>query len=108
MIIAKKKIRSVFILKEFREKYGLSRGKKAELLEIYANTLSDWEYRNKSIPNGKIKNVERIFKVYIEKLEGKKPVVEIEDKKEVVYSESVKIDDKLNVIFERLKELSKN
>ena len=68
---------SVLILKNFREDYGVSREKQAILLGITVSALNTWEYRNKKIPNSKLRFVELTHSEYIKELSKDKDVAEV-------------------------------
>lgn len=54
-------------LKNIRDYYKISREEMAQRLSIKINTLSDWEYKKKRIPDGKVKLVKYAFSTYFEK-----------------------------------------
>lgn len=105
-------------LKEFREKYKVSREKQASMLGISLDTLNNWEYRGNGIPKMKTKHVEYVFKTYKSSVqestpeeEYKKSSLETEIEKIVeakLYTTQKELQDlntKLDVVSEALSEL---
>ena len=76
-------------LKEFREKYKVSREKQASMLGISLDTLNNWEYRGNGIPKMKTKHVEYVFKTYKSSVQESTP--EEEYKKSSLETEIEKI-----------------
>lgn len=63
---------NILYLKDFREKFDISREVHAEMLGVSMDTLNNWEYRTKKIPKTKIKHIEYVTNTYLEKEPTKK------------------------------------
>ena len=97
-------------LKEFREKYKISRDNQASMLGISLDTLNNWEYRGNGIPKMKTKHVEYVFKTYKSSVEESTP--EEEYKKSSLETEiekivEAKLEESKKLVADKLKENQK-
>jgi DNA-binding XRE family transcriptional regulator len=97
-------------LKEFREKYKISRDNQASMLGISLDTLNNWEYRGNGIPKMKTKHVEYVFKTYKSSVEESTP--EEEYKKSSLETEiekivEAKLEESKKLVADKLEENQK-